>query len=304
MRESDYYPFGGERVVGTPTVDDPHKFAGMYLDGESGLYHTWFRMYSPSLGRWLAPDPLAGNVENPQSLNRYTYVLNNPVNFVDPLGLEWGPPCDCPPDEWDVPTPGAAPDRVPGTADSGLTEGRGPTGGGGRGGGSDTKRQLPKNQQDALTDCIGSIFNVKTEQFVPAVPGSNGEFVGVANGGAGSRLQITTDSSRFSVSQLNTIRYSQSTPPPRQSDTTGLTVQGRLATKYIFGIGYSYEHFTWSANYVGNNLQPGGAMLANQFHELGHSLAKLLGLAGNGEDPYGGRLEDCINQKSGLKKGN
>ena len=33
VREMDYYPFGGERVVGTPTVDDPHKFAGMYYDG-------------------------------------------------------------------------------------------------------------------------------------------------------------------------------------------------------------------------------------------------------------------------------
>ena len=40
------------------------------------------------MGRWLTPDPLAGDVMNPQSLNRYAYVLNNPINFIDPLGLQ------------------------------------------------------------------------------------------------------------------------------------------------------------------------------------------------------------------------
>jgi hypothetical protein len=43
-------------------------------------------MYESNLGRWMTPDPVAGDVTNPQSLNRYTYVLNNPVNLVDPLG--------------------------------------------------------------------------------------------------------------------------------------------------------------------------------------------------------------------------
>jgi hypothetical protein len=38
-------------------------------------------------GRWLTPDPLGGDVTNPQSLNRYAYALNNPTTFVDPLGL-------------------------------------------------------------------------------------------------------------------------------------------------------------------------------------------------------------------------
>jgi hypothetical protein len=38
-------------------------------------------------GRWLSPDPLGGDVTNPQSLNRYACVMNNPTTFVDPLGL-------------------------------------------------------------------------------------------------------------------------------------------------------------------------------------------------------------------------
>ncbi len=48
----------------------------------------------PCVARWLSPDPMAGDIMNPQSLNRYAYVKNNPVNFTDPLRLNlwpWGP---------------------------------------------------------------------------------------------------------------------------------------------------------------------------------------------------------------------
>jgi uncharacterized protein RhaS with RHS repeats len=47
-------------------------------------------MYYSRFGRWLSPDPMAGNVLNPQSLNGYAYALNNPCNLTDPLGLS---PC-------------------------------------------------------------------------------------------------------------------------------------------------------------------------------------------------------------------
>jgi RHS repeat-associated protein len=47
-----------------------------------------FRYYVPEQGRWLTPDPLAGDVTNPQSLNRYAYVRNNPTTLIDPLGLD------------------------------------------------------------------------------------------------------------------------------------------------------------------------------------------------------------------------
>jgi uncharacterized protein RhaS with RHS repeats len=35
----------------------------------------------------MSPDPLGGKLTNPQSLNRYTYVLNNPLSFTDPTGM-------------------------------------------------------------------------------------------------------------------------------------------------------------------------------------------------------------------------
>jgi RHS repeat-associated protein len=87
QQESTYYPFGGEQRQISNTLDNRYKFAGMLRDAESGLDHTLFRKYTSNLGRWLAPDPVAGSAEEPGSLNRYTYVMNDPVNLIDPMGL-------------------------------------------------------------------------------------------------------------------------------------------------------------------------------------------------------------------------
>jgi RHS repeat-associated protein len=84
--DADYYPFQGERAYVT-TCAPAYRFAGMKFDQESSDYYTLNRYYPPNLGRWLSPDPVAGSIYNPQSLNRYAYVLNNPMNFIDPLGL-------------------------------------------------------------------------------------------------------------------------------------------------------------------------------------------------------------------------
>ncbi len=81
----DYLPFG-EQITGD--TGSTLKFTGKERDGESGLDNFDFRYASSSLGRFTCPDPLGGYISNPQSLNRYTYVLNNPLNLVDPLGLQ------------------------------------------------------------------------------------------------------------------------------------------------------------------------------------------------------------------------
>ena len=55
-----------------------------------------FRRYSPSQGRWISPDPAgigAVNPANPQTWNRYAYVMNNPLSFTDPSGLAGGVGC-------------------------------------------------------------------------------------------------------------------------------------------------------------------------------------------------------------------
>jgi len=66
-------------------------FAGLMSDPWDTLNTSATRSQSPASGRWLTPDPAgmaAVDLSNPQSWNRYAYVLNNPVSFIDPLGLD------------------------------------------------------------------------------------------------------------------------------------------------------------------------------------------------------------------------
>ena len=61
-----------------------HKFTGQRLDASTGLYFYHARYYDASLGRFISPDPFVQDPGDPQTLNRYAYVRNNPVNLVDP----------------------------------------------------------------------------------------------------------------------------------------------------------------------------------------------------------------------------
>jgi RHS repeat-associated protein len=70
---------------------DGYNFASLdYYDTSTTTVLAPFRVFSPNIGRWHSPDPLGGDVTNPQSLNRYAYVLNNPMTLTDPTGLN---PC-------------------------------------------------------------------------------------------------------------------------------------------------------------------------------------------------------------------
>ncbi|MGH9353045.1 MAG: RHS repeat-associated core domain-containing protein, partial [Terriglobia bacterium] len=55
------------------------------------------RLNDSAEGRWYTPDPLGGDITNPQSLNRYAYALNNPTTLTDPLGLFTPGPGNPPP---------------------------------------------------------------------------------------------------------------------------------------------------------------------------------------------------------------
>jgi RHS repeat-associated protein len=96
-----YAPFG-EPYAGTGTAD--HNFTGQNQDMAPDLYDFLAREQHPTQGRWVSPDPAGINAvdpTNPQSWNRYTYVLNDPLNNIDPMGLDddspW-PSCDDPTD--------------------------------------------------------------------------------------------------------------------------------------------------------------------------------------------------------------
>ena len=81
----EYLPWGGmSRQEGS--VDPTHGFTGQELDPESGLYYYGARYYDYDIGRFISPDSIVPEPLDPQSLNRYSYVINNPVNHVDPTG--------------------------------------------------------------------------------------------------------------------------------------------------------------------------------------------------------------------------
>ncbi len=74
-----------------PTLVAPRisRSTGKERDTESGLDYFGARYYGSNMGRFMSPDPLlsSGRPENPQTWNRYTYGLNNPLSIIDPTGL-------------------------------------------------------------------------------------------------------------------------------------------------------------------------------------------------------------------------
>ncbi len=98
----DYMAFGDEvtETVGdvggrTPTQGYGNEdeirqgYTGYENDKESGLEYAQARYYNASHGRFTSVDPLtaSGSIRDPQTFNRYSYVLNSPYKFTDPLGL-------------------------------------------------------------------------------------------------------------------------------------------------------------------------------------------------------------------------
>ncbi len=64
-------------------------FTGKKTDSETGLIYFGARYYNPKLGRFITPDTIVQSPYNPQTLNRYSYCNNNPINLVDPTGHSW-----------------------------------------------------------------------------------------------------------------------------------------------------------------------------------------------------------------------
>jgi RHS repeat-associated protein len=87
IAKSKYYPFGHEAEF-TGGDDVRQKFTGHERDERVGLDYMMARSCRMALGRFMQPDPYRGSMRPalPQSWNRYAYVLNNPINAIDPDG--------------------------------------------------------------------------------------------------------------------------------------------------------------------------------------------------------------------------
>jgi RHS repeat-associated protein len=89
----DHLPFGED--AGVTGENEKHRFTNYERDSESGTDYAVNRQYANNTGRFLRPDPVGGSIADPQCLNRYAYAGNDPVNLVDPMGLDpiwpdWG----------------------------------------------------------------------------------------------------------------------------------------------------------------------------------------------------------------------
>jgi RHS repeat-associated protein len=118
IESARYMPFGGQRGSGGISTT-AYKFTDQELDGETGLYNYDARLYDPVVGRFVSADPyfspnwsmhkfynslinsskmmdgyifrymendLEQYFRNPQNLDRYAYVKNDPLNYIDPNG--------------------------------------------------------------------------------------------------------------------------------------------------------------------------------------------------------------------------
>jgi RHS repeat-associated protein len=100
VKRHDYFPFGEEiaadsnwRTSARGYVGDNvrQKFTGYERDSETSLDYAKARYFGSAIGRFTSVDPLLASAKatQPQSWNRYTYALNNPLLLVDPNGLVW-----------------------------------------------------------------------------------------------------------------------------------------------------------------------------------------------------------------------
>jgi RHS repeat-associated protein len=81
----DYDPYGQFINSSIQNQQPEFGYAGMQYHAPSGLYLTKYRAYNPQDGRWLSRDPI-GELGG---INLYAYVEGNPVNRIDPTGLDW-----------------------------------------------------------------------------------------------------------------------------------------------------------------------------------------------------------------------
>jgi RHS repeat-associated protein len=88
---SRYFPYGEEQQV---TSQDRDKFGTYYRDGTTGLDYAQNRYYANTLGRFLTPDPAGASavaIQIPSSWNMFAHANSDPVNLIDPSGLDPGP---------------------------------------------------------------------------------------------------------------------------------------------------------------------------------------------------------------------
>ncbi|QIB70560.1 RHS repeat-associated core domain-containing protein [Aminipila butyrica] len=83
-----YDAFGNEKNIDS-NDSNPFRYCGEYFDKETGDIYLRARYYDPEIGRFISEDSFTGDVNDPLSLNLYTYCRNNPILYIDPSGNKY-----------------------------------------------------------------------------------------------------------------------------------------------------------------------------------------------------------------------
>jgi RHS repeat-associated protein len=86
VAQLDYQPWGEQWLVQGDGGD--RQYNGRVYDPGTGFHDYGARMYWPQIGRFISADSVTGSPGSPATLNRYSYVLNNPYKYVDPSGRD------------------------------------------------------------------------------------------------------------------------------------------------------------------------------------------------------------------------
>ncbi|NVN92198.1 MAG: hypothetical protein HXX11_16570 [Desulfuromonadales bacterium] len=82
-RAYSYDPFGVP-TASSGALNQPYRFSTKPYDDNTGLVYYGYRFYKPDIGRWISRDP----IRERGGLNLYGFVNNDPINTIDPLGLD------------------------------------------------------------------------------------------------------------------------------------------------------------------------------------------------------------------------
>lgn len=298
LGEQGNFPFG-EAWYSTNTTTK-WRFASYERDStETGNDYAQARYYINRLARFNSPDPFAGSFALPQSLNRYAYVRNDPINLTDPRGLlieipggggfdicdefpEFCIPLGGPTCPGGVFIDGVCQDGIPGPIDPGQTGGSGAN-----------KKPPAKLNIQALIDCIFAQFGVTLLDFEPSQLGDSGNPSDNVNGyfaGVGPVDISDIVDERLPITGLITV-----TNDIQSMSADAITTDAKFQHQWQEGDSpfhgetpYWYPYI----NYTANDLIFNRTALTVQIWELGNSLAVITGLD-NTNEQQAQQLDDC-----------
>jgi uncharacterized protein RhaS with RHS repeats len=270
-----------------------------------------FRRYNRSHSRFDQPDPYDGSYDltNPQSFNRYAYVQNDPVNFIDPFGLD--------PDGalggilGDVAGmgPGTSTVTIPISWDDPISRHGGPSGDGSEWvtlaviDPTSVKKGYSAEQiKAAVASCVSSLFKVVLVDFQASSRARNGVFNGTnmnVSNPDNQQVSVVNEVHAYTANQLSRMHEKfEGLKPNSVGRLAGLTIGFTDISGNITG--YSpYRNFTASDVKSNSSTLSGvNAITDTQIWELGNSLGFIThtAIAGEGQEE-GPMFEDCVRKQ-------